>query len=69
MAMVSQDVSDAELLALPRDGRKYERVDGAIQVSPAGYRHGRIGVRLSRRLDVFVSEHQLGYVFILGWAF
>jgi Uma2 family endonuclease len=62
MATISQYLTDADLLALPRDGKKYELVDGAIHVSPAGYRHGRTSARLSRRLDVFASDHALGDV-------
>lgn len=54
--------TDAALLILPRDGRKYELVDGDVRVSPAGYRHGRVAVRLSRRLDAFAVEHSLGDV-------
>ena len=62
MATVPQFLTDADLLAVPRDGRKYEFVDGAIRVSPAGFRHGVVSVRLTRRIDTFVSAAQLGYV-------
>jgi Uma2 family endonuclease len=62
MATVPQYVTDADLLTLPRDGRKYEVVDGAIRVSPAGFRHGVVSVRLVQRLSTFVSEARLGYV-------
>jgi Uma2 family endonuclease len=62
MASATQSVTDADLLALPRDGRKYELVDGVIHMSPAGYRHGRVIVRLSRRLDAYATEHALGDV-------
>ncbi len=62
MATAPQYLTDADLLALPRDGRKYELVDGAIRVSPAGFRHGVVSVRLTWRLNTFVREAQLGYV-------
>ena len=55
--------TEADLLASPRDGRKYELVDGQIRVSPAGSRHGRVCVRLAARLDTFVEKGQLGHVF------
>jgi Uma2 family endonuclease len=55
--------TDEELMRLPRDGRKYELVDGEIQVSPAGARHGGISVALTGRLHAFVKEHRLGHVF------
>jgi hypothetical protein len=32
--------TEDDLRAMPRDGRKYELVDGQIRVSPAGARHG-----------------------------
>jgi len=47
MTTTSLDRTDAELLALPRDGRKRELVDGFITASPAGHCHGRVSLRLS----------------------
>lgn len=55
-------VSDEGLARLPKDGRKYELVDGEIQVSPAGYRHGLVIIRLIGRLWGFVAERKLGDV-------
>jgi len=55
-------LTETDLLREPRDGRKHELVDGRIVVSPAGYRHGRIAVRLVRRLDQHATDHQLGDV-------
>lgn len=55
--------TDQELLRLSDDGRKYELVDGALLVSPAGGRHGQIIVRLTIRLGGFVAERRLGEVF------
>jgi Uma2 family endonuclease len=52
-----------DLLAMPRDGQKYELVDGQIRVSPAGARHGLVIVELTARLLVFVKRRGLGYVF------
>jgi Uma2 family endonuclease len=43
-------LTEAELLALPDDGRKYELVDGRAKEAPTGARHGRIAVRLIRWL-------------------
>jgi Uma2 family endonuclease len=48
---------------LPRDGRKYELVDGEIRVSPAGARHGHVSVQLVLVLGSFVRDRRLGYVF------
>jgi Uma2 family endonuclease len=55
-------VTDEELLQAPRDGQKYERVDGAIRVTPAGFRHGAVSMRLGARLLASVTERQLGHV-------
>jgi Uma2 family endonuclease len=63
MSTTAQPVAtEADLLAMPRDGRKYELVDGAIRVSPAGFRHGRVCVKLSTRLEAFAEARGAGYV-------
>lgn len=54
--------TEADLLEQPRDGRKYELVDGEIRVSPAGARHGKIALKLGARLLSFVEERGLGHV-------
>ena len=55
--------TEADLLRMPKDGRKYELVDGEIRVSPAGTKHGRVCVNLLVRVDRVVRERRLGYVF------
>jgi len=54
--------TEEDLLRTPRDGQKYELVDGQIRVSPAGYRHGAVCVRLVTLLYTFVKERHLGHV-------
>lgn len=54
--------TEADLLATPKDGRKYELVDGEIRVSPAGMRHEAIGARLLTALMAFVAPRKLGHV-------
>lgn len=39
--------TESDLLRLPRDGRKYELVEGRIRIVPTGGRHGRIGAHLT----------------------
>jgi Uma2 family endonuclease len=56
-------ITDADLLRLPKNGRKYELVDGEIRVCPGGARHGQISVRLSTALLAFVGPKRLGRVF------
>jgi Uma2 family endonuclease len=54
--------TDGELLALPKDGHKYEIVKGELVVSPAGIEHEVVGVRVIAALANFVREHKLGIV-------
>jgi Uma2 family endonuclease len=42
--------TEADLLCLPDDGRKYELVDGRLVEVPTGGRHGKIAVELCVRL-------------------
>src|SRR5262245_59770923 len=58
----TRKATEADLLETPRDGQKYELVDGEIRVSPAGFRHGLVCVALSTRLAAFVKERRLGHV-------
>jgi Uma2 family endonuclease len=63
VAATRPGVTDQDLVRLPKDGRKYELVDGEIRVSPAGARHGQVIVRLTVRLGAFVAQERLGEVF------
>jgi Uma2 family endonuclease len=56
------EITDEDLLRLPRDGFKYELVDGEIRVSPAGTRHGQVSVKLVILLGSHVQKHGLGVV-------
>ena len=55
--------TEEDLLRTPKDGWKYELVDGQIRMSPAGSRHGRVCMRLGARLNAFVEERNLGDAF------
>ncbi len=62
-ALVENKVwTEAELMALPDDGRKYELVEGEIVVSNAGIEHEFIGAGLINSLFSFVRKHKLGIV-------
>ena len=52
-----------DLLRCPKDGRKYELVDGEILVSPAGTRHAEIVVKIVHIVATFLDEHPIGKVF------
>src|SRR6267378_4205751 len=63
MATTTRRVAtEKDLLAMPKDGQKYELVDGQIRVSPAGDRHSVVALRLGSRLLAFATQHQLGHV-------
>jgi Uma2 family endonuclease len=64
MPSTTRAITDDELMRLPKDGRKYELVDGELRVSPgAGVWHEWVVAALLARLRGFVIEHGLGYVF------
>jgi Uma2 family endonuclease len=59
-----------ELLAMPEDGYRHELVDGELRMmSPAGGRHGRIALKLARRLGDYVEQHDLGETFAAETGF
>ncbi len=52
-----------DLLAMPDDGMRHELVEGELRtMSPAGFRHGKIGLRIARHLGNYVEERKLGVV-------
>src|SRR5713226_5019789 len=61
--------TDAQVMALPKDGFKREVVEGDIYMSPVGYVHAVICIRISSLLDGHVSEHDLGKVFDSSMGF
>src|SRR5258708_38206188 len=62
MATTRTKITDEELLRLPKDGNKYEVVDGELRMSPVGLRHERIVARLIGVLAPFVKERRIGDV-------
>jgi len=64
-----------ELLELPDDGMRHELVEGELRtVTPAGFEHGRVALRVGARILDHVEHHGLGEVlaaetgFVLGRA-
>ncbi len=53
--------TEQDLLNMPDDGRKYELVDGRIQVVPTGARHGKIGFRLANKVSPFITDRYEGF--------
>jgi Uma2 family endonuclease len=59
-----------ELMQLPRDGFRYELINGELEkMPPPGHPHGRITLRLSIPLGQFVWDHGLGEVFAADTGF
>jgi Uma2 family endonuclease len=70
MATTTRRVAtEDDLWATPKDGQKYELVDGEIRVSPAGDRHSFVAMNVGMLLAVFVKQHRLGYVMGEGAGF
>lgn len=61
--------TDNELMSLPKDGNKYELVDGDLLVSPVGNTHSEICIRLSSTLHFFVRRKKLGHVYDSSMGF
>jgi Uma2 family endonuclease len=58
-------VTAEELERFPDDDYRYELVEGRVlRMSPVGFEHGRLVVRLAALLDRHVREHDLGLVVI-----
>lgn len=56
----SRPVTEEELMAFPKDGRKFELVDGEAKEVPTGWEHEVVGSRLMVRLGKIVES--LGYL-------
>lgn len=56
-------VTADELLLMPRGRVRRELVRGVVrEMTPAGYGHGKVAMRVGSRLDGYVEEHDLGVV-------
>jgi len=63
VGVVAKNVTAEQLFRMPDDGFRYELVRGELRkMTPAGFRHGAIIIRLSTPLAAFVDEHHLGVV-------
>src|SRR5262249_586878 len=55
--------TDEELEALPKDGYKYELLDGGLIMSPVHANHSTICMRLGALLFNFVQRHKIGELY------
>ncbi|MCA1566802.1 MAG: Uma2 family endonuclease [Acidobacteria bacterium] len=70
MSATTQLMTAEELLEMPRDGFRYELVEGELKrMSPAGHNHGRIAMRLTVPLAQYVEAHGLGEVYAAETGF
>ncbi|MCS7209650.1 MAG: Uma2 family endonuclease [Fimbriimonadales bacterium] len=53
--------TEQDLLQMPDDGRKYELVNGRIQVVPTGARHGWIEFLLANKLGEYAKGRFFGF--------
>jgi Uma2 family endonuclease len=64
MSMVQTLMTADELLAMPRDGHRYELVKGElIRMSPTGGEHGTIAATLTVIFGYYIKGNGLGLVF------
>jgi Uma2 family endonuclease len=62
--------TDDTFMALPKDGHRYELVDGAlVDMGNSGMEHGEIGAYLAGLLAIYVRQHKLGTVCDSSTAF
>ena len=63
-------VTADQLLHMPKDGYRYRLVAGELQkMTPAGWRHGDIGGRLSAMMASHIVDNQLGKIFAAETGF
>lgn len=64
--IAKQPATIDDLRSVPKDGRTYELVDGAIAVTPAGMRHSGVAARITVVLGSYVFSHGGGEVYTEG---
>ena len=61
--------TDNELMSLPKDGNKYELIEGDLLVSPVGKVHSLVCVRMVVLLAAYVRRKKLGEVYDSSMGF
>lgn len=65
MATHTRLMTAEDLWHLPDDGQRHELIEGVLTtMAPPGGEHGKLAVRLSSRLTVYVEANKLGEVFV-----
>jgi len=60
---IKKPVTIDDMYHMPKDGQKYELVDGEIVVSPAGVLHGEITLKIAHIIATFLDDHPIGKVY------
>ena len=58
-----QPVTIDDMYHMPKDGRKYELVDGEVVVSPAGMYHAEIVIKIAHIIATFLDDHPVGKIY------
>lgn len=56
-------MTDEELLNLPKNGHKYEFVEGELIMSPAGMKQEKVGARFIHLIETFLDANPIAEVF------
>jgi Uma2 family endonuclease len=60
---IKKPVTIDDMYHMPRDGQKYELVDGEVVVRPAGVRHAEIVIKIAHIFATFLDDHPIGKVY------
>src|SRR4051812_46590957 len=59
----NRPVTIDDMYHMPKDGRKYELVDGEVVVSPAGMYHAEIVIKIIHILATYLDDHPIGKIY------
>lgn len=54
--------TEEKISSLPKDGHRYELIDGELVMSAAGVEHGYVAILIAAALGSYVRSHKLGIV-------
>jgi len=60
---IKKPVTIDDMYHMPRDGRKYELVDGEVVVGTAGMRHGEIATKIVHIIATYLDANPIGKVY------
>ena len=60
---IRKPVTIDDMYHMPKDGQKYELVDGEVVVSPASFGHGEIALKIAHIIATFLDDHPIGKVY------